>query len=142
MKENQIESFCGVGKIQFGMNESEIIKICDNNLDKIVGQYTDEFKLYWQGKGISIICNNKGKCVAIEGNILSGINYKGMELVGKPYKNIREFLLKFGKEIVEDECGCTIYDLGIGLYVPNLKAGSYEKVEGVIAFIKDYYETN
>lgn len=136
---NEIKSYCGVGRIQFGMRESKIIEICDNNLNKVVGKYTDEYKLFWQDKGICIVCNREGECVAIEGNILSKITYKGVELVGKSYNEAKEFLLQFGNEIVEDECGCTIYDLGIGLYVPTLKAGPDEEVEGVIAFVKDYY---
>lgn len=140
MMENEIVSYSGVGAIQFGMNEAEIFELCENNLNKVEGSYTDEFKLFWKGKGISIICNGAGECVAIEGNVLSKINYKGMELIGKPYREVRKFLLQYGKEIVEDECGCTIFDLGIGLYVPTLKDGDGEKVEGVIAFVKDYYK--
>lgn len=105
-----------------------------------MGKYTDEYQLFWQGKGICIICNKEKECVAIEGDILSKISYKGMELVGKPYNEVKKFLLQYGKEIVEDECGCTIYDLGIGLYVPTLKAGEDEEVEGVIAFVRGYYD--
>lgn len=139
MMKNEIVSYCGVGEIQFGMSEAEIFRICENNLDKVEDEYPDEYKLFWKGKGISIICNGEGECVAIEGNILSKINYKGVELIGKPYKEVRDFLLQFGKEIVENKYGCTIFDLGIGLYVPTLKDGDSEKVEGVIAFVKDYY---
>lgn len=137
---NEISSYHGVGKIQFGMKESQIYNICENKLDKILGKYTDEYQLFWQGKGICIICNKEKECVAIEGDILSKISYKGMELVGKPYNEVKKFLLQYGKEIVEDECGCTIYDLGIGLYVPTLKAGEDEEVEGVIAFVRGYYD--
>lgn len=137
--ENEITSYYGVGEIQFGMSEAEIYRICENNLDKVKGKYTEEFKLFWKGKGISIICNGEGECVAIEGNTLSKIKYKGEELIGKPYIEVRNFLLQFGKEIVENECGCTILDLGIGVYVPTLKNGDSEKVEGVIAFVKGYY---
>ncbi len=136
---NEIISYCGVGEIQFGMRELEIMEICDNNLDKVVSEYTDEYKLFWKGKGICIICNKERECVAIEGNIVSKMKYKGMELVGRPYDETKEFLLQYGKEIVKDECECTIYDLGIGLYVPTLKEGADEKVEGVIAFVRDYY---
>lgn len=136
--ENEIISYCGVGEIKFGMSEAEIYRICENNLDKIE-DYPDEFKLFWDDKGICILCNAEGKCVAIEGNILSKINYKGVELVGKPYKKVRKYLLQFGKEIVEDNCGCTIFDLGIGLYVPTLKDGNSAEVEGAIAFVKGYY---
>ena len=138
--ENEINSYCGVGKIQFGMNESQIYDICENKLEKRVSKYSDEYELYWDDRGIDIVCNKEGKCVAIEGNILSKITYLGVELVGKPYIEVKNYLLQFGKEIVEDECGCTIYDLGIGLYVPTLKAGEEEEVEGVIAFLRGYYE--
>ena len=137
---NEINSYCGVGAIQFGMKESQIYDICENKLDKVVGKYTDEYKLFWQDKGICIICNKQGECVAIEGNILSKIKYKGMELVGKSYNEAKKYLLQYGKEIDENDCGCTIYDLGIGLYVPTLKAGEDEEVEGVIAFVRGYYE--
>ena len=66
---NEINSYCGVGEIQFGMKESQIYDICENKLHKVVGKYTDEYKLFWQDKGICIICNKQGECVAIEGNI-------------------------------------------------------------------------
>ena len=136
---NEIKSYYGVGEIKFGMKESQLYDICENKLKKRANKYSDEYELYWRDKGIGIVCNKEGECVAIEGNILSKIMYKGVELVGKPYIEVKNYLLQFGEDIVGTDSGCTIYDLGIGLYVPNLKEGPDEEVEGVIAFVKDYY---
>lgn len=50
--ENEIVSYSRVGAIKFGMNEAEIFELCENNLNKVEGRYTDEFKLFWKGKAL------------------------------------------------------------------------------------------
>ena len=136
----EIKSYVGVGKIEFGMNESEIFAICGNDFDKYENQFTEGFKLSWNGHGINILCDGSGCCKAVEGGRTANITYKGEILTGKPYKDVKEYLLQYGKDIVEDGDGCTFYDLGIGLYVPTIKDGEQEEVEGVIAFVKGYYD--
>ena len=139
MIKNEISSYVGVGKIKFGMKESEIFQICGDDLVKYENLYTDGFKLSWTGHGINILCDGNGCCEAVEGGKSSNISFKGKTLTGKSYKDIKKYLLQYGKDIVEHECGCTISDLGIGVYVPTLKAGEQEEVDGIIAFVKGYY---
>ena len=140
MMKNEINSYVGVGEIKFGMTESEIMEICGNDFDKYENQFTEGFKLYWNGHGMNILCDGAGCCQAIEGGQTANITFKGESLTGKPYKDVKQYLLQYGKDIVEDEDGCTFYDLGIGLYVPTIKDGEQEEVEGVIAFVKGYYD--
>ena len=138
--ENEVDSYVGVGEIRFGMTEFEIMGICGNDLVKYENQFTEGFKLSWDGRGMNILCDGSGCCEAVEGGRTANITFKGETLTGKPYKDVKKYLLQYGKDIVEDGDGCTFYDLGIGLYVPTIKDGEQEEVEGVIAFVKGYYD--
>lgn len=134
--ENEVDSYVGVGEIKFGMTEFEIMGICGNDLVKYENQFTEGFKLSWDGRGMNILCDGSGCCEAVEGGRTANITFKGEILTGKPYKDVKKYLLQYGKDIVEDGDGCTFYDLGIGLYVPTIKDGEQEEVDGVIAFVK------
>jgi hypothetical protein len=76
-----------------------------------------------------------GKCEAVECFSPASLIFQGKELIGQPYKEVKEWLASIDSKIVYDgESGLQARSFGIGIYAPNAV------VEGVIVVDKEYFD--
>jgi hypothetical protein len=63
----------------------------------------------------------------------------GRFLIARPFGELMRWLSGIDPDLQVDEAGLTSPRFGVGLYVPSLKLGDSQQVEGVIVFERGYY---
>jgi hypothetical protein len=102
----------------FGMTEQEVHNILGNQFEKTKKSMSDGFETDMY-EGCFIYYKNPGVCQAIEFFEPTIPLLNGEKLLGRPYCEVKEIILKLDSSIQLDEDGLTSYKLGIGVYAPS-----------------------
>jgi hypothetical protein len=84
-----------------------------------------------------------GKCEAVECFSPASLLFQGKELIGQPYKKIKEWLESIDSAIFYDgESGLQARSYGIGVYAPNFSEAERPDaiIEGVMVVDKKYFD--
>ena len=136
-----IMSYVGAGPIRFGMTAAEVRRVVGtaySTFKKTAASkmLTDAF----HSEGIHVYYKEPGVCEAIEFGKPSRPTFRGTEMLGKPYDEVRAFLTTLDQEVEEDGAGLIAFSLGLGVYAPSAAKDVKLPVEGVSVFEKGYYE--
>jgi hypothetical protein len=80
------------------------------------------------------------RCEAIELMVPAKPTFEGAQLLGVPFSMVRDALRRRDPSLSVESDGLTSETLGIGLYAPSAVKSPDEPAEGVIVFVKGYYQ--
>jgi len=92
------------------------------------------------GHGIHVYYSESDRCVAVEMAAPADPVFDNQHLLGQNFHSLLKYFQGRDSEVEIDDCGLTSKLFGIGLYAPGGFDSANVKVEGVIAFSKDYYD--
>lgn len=134
-----IDSNVGAGNILFGMTSQQIQNVLSAKPKKFKKFEDDEFDtdaFDW----CHVYYKKPGVCEAIEFFEPAVVIFKGQNLIGKSFQDVKSLFLKHDKSVELDSSGLTSYKFGIGIYAPFAQKEPSEPLEAVIVFEKGYYD--
>jgi hypothetical protein len=140
MMQLAIMPYESAGPIRFGMAREAVRKTV--GLPYSTFRKSPESKTTsdaFDDEGIYIYYRESETVEAVEMALPARPTLEGVELLGRPYRDVSAFIKSLDSGTQEDDAGLTSFALGIGLYAPSAAKEPVEPVESVIAFDKDYY---
>jgi len=129
-----------VGPIRFGMTREDVRKTLA--LPYTSFRKSQESKTTsdaFDDEGIYVYYRESETVEAVEMALPAHPILKGVELLGRPYRDVSAFIESLDPGTTKDDSGLTSFKLGAGLYAPGAAKEPIEPVESVIVFDKDYY---
>ncbi len=136
----RIVPYVGAEPILFGMTSEQVERAMGVKARKFK-KSSDSVMLTDAFDCCHVYYNPMGMCEAIEFFEPADLVLNDVTLIGKPYQEIEDFFKKADESIMVDDCGLTSNSFGIGVYAPFALSEPDEPVEGVIAFVKGYYDS-
>ena len=131
-----IEPYTGIGPVRLGMTMAEV----RNALNETPIPFfkspnselaTDDFRK----AGMHVFYKPPGVCKAVECfDPDANPTLFDQRIFGRPYTEVLDWLKQLDPSLLIQSDGCTSFELGIGLYVPD------ESIESMIVFERDYYK--
>lgn len=136
----EIEPYAGVGPIRFGMSASEMRtalggKVSTYRNGPFAQGDTDAF----DERGIQVEYSETGICEAVEFEYATIPTFEGHPLLGRPFREVYEFLRSRDPALTVHDTGLTSYLLGIGIFMSIMEDWEAD-TQAVIAFKKGYYD--
>ena len=134
-----IHPYIGAGKIEFGMSSGEVQELLAAKPEKFRKYEDDEYDTdayEW----CHVFYKKPGVCEAIEFYKPASIIFRGKNLLGRSYSEVKDFVSEVDDELLLDDTGFTSLKFGFGVYAPFAENEPLEPVEGVIVFEKGYYD--
>lgn len=138
----EIEPNRGLAGIQFGMTPDEVRHVLGSTVQTFRKLPGDTLETdYFDALGMQVFYKQPGVCDAIELAAPAKPTFKGKDLLGKPFSELRNWFQSIDSEVAIDETGLTSYRFGVGLYAPFASTAPDEPVESVIIFEQGYYDS-
>jgi len=134
-----IDPYVGAGSILLGMTSQQIQNALSAKPEKFRKFEDDDFDtdaFDW----CHVYYKNPGVCEAIEFFKPAKIIFKGQNLLGQSFENVKKLFLEHDKSLELDDSGLTSYKYGVGIYAPYAIKTPTDPIEGVIVFEKGYYD--
>ncbi|MCC7000380.1 MAG: hypothetical protein IT370_37630 [Deltaproteobacteria bacterium] len=137
----EIRSYDGAGALRLGMSRASIraaLGVEPETFMKTTAAAlpTDDF----QGLGVHVEYEGADVCASIEMMPPAEPTFRGVALIGRPYREVRDQILALDPGLSEDGAGFTSDALGFGVYAPSARKEPDEPVESVIVFRRNYYD--
>ena len=136
----EIESYRRVGPLTFGMTAVEVRSVMRLPVEPFKRSMEEGYTDAFGELGIYVTYDRLGLCEAVEIASPAQPTFRGREILGRPFKEVHESLLKLDPELDVDDTGLTALGLGIGVYAPGISEDPSTPVEAVIAFKRGYYD--
>jgi len=135
----EIEPYASVGPLRFGMSREEAKRALGSEprafkKSPLSDTVTDAFNEL----SVHVYYNNNGGCCAVEMATPASPIFRGRELLGRPFAELRAMFEELDPELTEDGAGLTSLMFGVSLYAPFAKKEPEEPVEGVLVFEEGY----
>jgi len=141
--ELEIKSYVGVGPIELGMSR-----------DQVMHSVGKQPKQFFKGPKSVIATDNFGDlgfhvyyknvsgevCNAVEMFSPADPSFEGHRFINRSVNEILSWLKNLDPAVKIGDSGLTSYELGFGVYVPNISEAFNALVEAVIVFERDYYK--
>ena len=134
-----IKSYKGVGQLKLGMKRERI--------RSLLGKFTSFMKAptdkiptdAFDDDGIHIYYQKPDKCEAIELFQPASPTFRGRRLIGRPYKEVKHWIVTIDPNLREDGAGFVSETLGFGVYSSSAVKEPENPIESVIVFRRGYY---
>ena len=138
----EIEPYRGLAGIQFGMTPDEVRHVLGETVRTFRKSPGDALETdYFDALGIQVFYKSPEICDAIELAAPAKPTFRGKDLLGKPFNELRDWFQSIDNDVAIDETGLTSHRFGIGLYAPFAATAPDEPVESVIVFEQSYYDS-
>jgi hypothetical protein len=138
----EIEPERGLAGIQFGMTPDEVRQVLGSTAQTFRKSPSDALETdYFDALGIQVFYKQPGICEAIELAAPAKPTFKGKDLLGKPFSELRDWFQLIDRDVAIDETGLTSHRFGVGLYAPFAATVPDEPIESVIVFEQGYYDS-
>ena len=136
-----IQPYEAMGPVRFGMRRDEVRAAIGTKVSPFMKgldstTLTDSF----DDERIHVYYDEQDCCEAVEVASPSVPLLEGQALLGRPFSEVRDWLMSRDSEVELDGAGLIAFTLGVGLYAPSALKEPDEPVEGVIAFRRGYYD--
>lgn len=135
----EIKPYIGVGPIKFGMHRDEVRKILSSPFKEFVKWAaastipTDDF----YNLNFHVYYNKNSNCKGIEFAKGSNAIFQGHEIVGRPFSEVMEWLIKLDSSArLDDDSGVKSEQLSIDLWVPDADDDVNSLIESIYVFAK------
>ncbi|MGD6849146.1 hypothetical protein [Rossellomorea aquimaris] len=134
-------SYESIGPIKLGMTRDQIRSVLNSKVTEFKKTQWDENTTdSFDELGIHVFYKAGHICEAVEVSEPANPTFNGNKLVGIPFKQVRQFLQKYDKDLSIDTDGIISEVLGISLYIDGVDDEEKEQVQSVMFFEKGYYD--
>ena len=133
-----IESYVGVGPIRLG-DTTEAIADALHSEPEFIDKGGPLPTAAFSDLGVHAHLAADRRCEAIELMAPARPTFDGEQLLGVPFSEVRDALLRRDPRLTLEPDGLTSEALGIGLYAPSATKAPDDPAEGVIVFVRGYY---
>ncbi|ARU60926.1 hypothetical protein CBW65_07400 [Tumebacillus avium] len=132
-----ITAYRSAGPIQFGMPRADVRRVLNESVSEFRKSepsvaLTDAFE--W----CHVYYKSSELCEAVEFFEPADPTFMGRKLIGRPFREVREFFQEIDDSIEVDESGFISFRYGIGVFVTLLSQEA--PIDGVIVFEDGYYD--
>jgi len=137
----EILSHIGVGSIRFGMSIAEVRKALGEPATPFMKSPYDSLPTdAFCNASIQVFYKQPGVCEAVEFYSPLNPTLTGQPFVGQPFCEVRDWIQQRDRNVEIDDSGLISFELGIGLYVPDMDEPEEAIVVALIVFEKGYYD--
>ncbi len=133
--------YSSVGHLRFGMSVEVVRAALPSRVAPFMKSLTSSHSAdLFPELGVHVHYNERGECIAIELACPANPMLNGNGLLGRHFTEVKDLLSAWDPDAVVDSSGLTSHRTGIGVFAPAALKSDQATVEGVIAFVKGYYD--
>lgn len=135
----EVMPFFGLGPVRFGMTIEQVRAALGSTAFPFQKTPTSEYPTdSFNAAHLHVYYRSPGVCEAIEVFPPGAVTYRSNRILGVPFSEVRNWMLREDPALIVDRSGLTSFVLGLSLSAPALKAPG-EPVESLLLFEKDYF---
>jgi hypothetical protein len=134
-----VEPYVGVGPLRLGCTRAELEQALGMPSLPVDRGYPLPSAIFSE-VGVQAHFTADGRVEAFELMAPAAPELDGIPLLDLPYPQVRARLQERDPAVVVDPSGLTSLRLGVGLYAPRAADRPELPAEGVIVFVRDYYD--